>query len=244
MRNIYKHTLTENSMKKEYKQVLSTLLILGLILTLSISLVSAAPFDGLRSFYEDWESGSGLDIGITKVFLGIIIFLLITTGLGFVPSIGDKKAIVITISAIIAIIATAYFTPEEVTAIVTSYTALGLTITVLLPFLVLAGLTYNAISQQDTILSILSQIAWGLFAVFSTYRFLIIWLAEGKLSTASYIVGIAVIVAALGFVFNKKIRQMVGERITEEDLEYAKNRSERARSREDDLAEATKRKKS
>ena len=100
-------------MKKEHKLIL-TFLILGLLVTsLSVSLVSAAnPLtDSLRSFYDKWASGEGLSNGVTKIFLGIIIFLLVTVGLEFTPGLKDKKAIIMIIAGAVAIIATAYFTP-------------------------------------------------------------------------------------------------------------------------------------
>jgi|SRR3989344_152206 len=218
-------------MKKEHKLIL-TFLILGLLVTsLSVSLVSAAnPLtDSLRSFYDKWASGEGLSNGVTKIFLGIIIFLLVTVGLEFTPGLKDKKAIIMIIAGAVAIIATAYFTPEEVIAIVTSYTALGLTLTALIPFLVVAGFTFTAVRNNDAVMMVMSQIAWGFFALFSLYRF---WtlvysnrlgIAETLADNPVAIIILATtILSALIFIFSKQIRRSLARMIIEAEIEAAK----------------------
>jgi len=241
MGNVYKIKKTNGTMINKKLIALSlTFLVLSIFL---INLGSSVePFDIIKETFSKWGSGGGLGDIMARGLLAIIVFLLISVGLSHIPSIGKQKGVVILISAIIAFIATAYFTPQEITAILTSYTALGLTVSTILPFLILAGFTYNAIKQQDIVLSMLSQIAWGLFALYGIYRFGTILNDKGweGLGWPGLIVGVTIIIAAGAFIFQKSIRDALTKRIRDEEIERFKDEQARTRAVEVERAEATK----
>lgn len=221
--------------KKSGVMIFATLLILSFFASVALA---AEPFNTIRNTINIWSSGGGLGNSVDKLFIGIIIFLLITAVLTAIPTLEKQKGIVMIIGAIIAIIATSRFTTDEVLGIVTSYTALGLAISVLLPFIVMVGLTYNAVRSGDATLSVLSKFAWLLFAIFSGYRFLIF--PNGEMGIGFWIIGISSLVGIIMFFGSKQINSMLYKTFYDADIAALKDRVSRAEQMMDQMAKATK----
>ena len=207
-------------MKKEMK-LLALFLISLFILSFVISVVSAkfAEEDiipqSVKDALKNWQVGK-LDPGFAKILIFLIIFLVIF--LLIENLFGDKNRWVTTPMAIIvAFLATAYLTPEEVLSLMTSYAALGLTITTLIPLALLFGLTYQATKIESELSLVWIQwLAWGLFLVYSIYK-----LISAAISDQLYSIGVAIIVfgatvvSFIMVVFNRQILRLITKKFIE-----------------------------
>src|SRR3990167_1774815 len=221
------------------KRVLVGIFLAVAIIFILGSFVSAAnELSGLGNNLKQWSSGlfssqnGEPNYNLYRFFFGIIIFLLITVSLGFIPAFKQKTAITAIIGGIIAIIAAMNFINDEIIALTTQYTALGLTITALLPVLILAGLTYNAVRQNDVTLSLLSQIAWLFYGVFGIYRFLLIiapqfakdgWGAVSGWFNIGFLL-LSVILPVLMFIVNKQVNAWLYKTLFSKDVQALEDR--------------------
>ncbi len=166
-----------------------------------------------------WTEGN-LTPNIAKIFFFVMITIVIMLVLGAIFK--KHQTLVIILSALIAFLATAYITPKEVYSLLISYTALGLTLTTLIPLALLAGFTYKAATATEgkVQLVMLQWFAWGLFAVYSIYRFVYDWFfsKEGSGILNGIILATAII-ATIVFAFNKRILRMIVRRFIEEHTE-------------------------
>ena len=201
---------------------LLTFLLLGLLVSsFFIGVVSAKFSEGdivpqsVKDALSSWQFGK-LDPGFAKILIFLIVFLVIFLLMENI--FGDKNRWITTsLSIIIAFLATAYLTPAEVLSLMTSYAALGLTITTLIPLALLAGLTYQSTKPDSNITLVLIQwLAWGLFLVYSIYK-----LISAALSDQLYSIGVAIIVfgsaiaAFIMIVFNKQILRLITKKFIE-----------------------------
>ena len=133
------------------KQVLFLGIVSLLFLSFFIGVVSAAGFSlsnsstwgsALSTSLTKWAtSGEGLDGALLKILFFILIAILVfgvlgTTGI--VTGNGANWAIII----IVSFIATAYITPQQFYALGVEYSALGLSLSAILQFLILAFFTF------------------------------------------------------------------------------------------------------
>ena len=173
------------------------------------------------SLFGKWKEGA-LGPNVAKIFFFIMISLLIM--LIFGGLFGKKNWIVIILSFIIGFLATAYMTPKDVFSLLNSYTALGLTLTTLVPIMILLGLTYRSatVSEGKVQLIMLQYFAWILFAVYSTYRFIYDWFwAKDGSGFMNGILLATAIGAALVALFNKKIMGILSEKYMESSEQAA-----------------------
>lgn len=168
-----------------------------------------------------WTAGN-MEPNVAKIFFFIMVALVVYLIIGSLFP--NQQVIMLILSAVISFLATAYIAPDEVYSILISYTALGLTITTLVPLAILMGLTYRATSatKGQVQLIMLQWLAWVLFAVYSLYRFIYDW-GWGKEGSATMngIILATTILAACFAVFNKQITRMIMKRFTESQTEAA-----------------------
>lgn len=162
--------------------------------------------------FANWGKGN-LDINIAKYLFWIILTLFVFSALHF-AKFPDNNFIQFLLGITISFLATAYITPKEVFTILTTYTALGLTLSVIVPFLIIIFFSAMLLSNEKishmTIAKIMMEVMlWLFFIGFLIYK-LITGYSEQELSTGMQIVMFAVLgISGLILGFNKKFRKWV-----------------------------------
>ena len=130
-------------MKKSVK-ILSLFLFSIIIISILASFVSAAdtttPLQDFTDFFKGFLTGGfGVDTPLFAKLLFIILLTLIIFAISdAIPFLENAGGFVKTLIAIIvAVLATLYLTPEDVTGILISYTTLGIVMTSFIPFVIL-----------------------------------------------------------------------------------------------------------
>jgi len=166
----------------------------------------------IGDLFANW-SGGNLDVNIAKYLFWIILTLFIFSALHF-AKFPDNSFIQFLLGITIAFLSTAYITPEEVFTILTTYTALGLTLSVIVPFLILIFFSAMLLSNEKishmTIAKIMMEVMlWPFFIGFLIYK-LITGYSGHELSTGMQIVMFAVLgISGLILLFNKNFRKWV-----------------------------------
>jgi hypothetical protein len=167
----------------------------------------------ISDLFTQWGAGN-LDVNISKYLFWLMLTGLIWGALSFAkfPPQGVFQAL-IAIPA--GFLATAYITPGEVFTILTSYTALGITLSFLLPFAILlfvsAMLTSNEHVRQMSIPKImLETLLWIFYIVILGYK-IISGIISGEVPfglnlTLIIMIGVFAI-SLLILVFNSKFRR-------------------------------------
>ena len=222
-------------MKKEYKFLALSILSLFILNILAITPASAqgTPIEKLSTTFLDlfksWEQGV-ISANVAKIIFFVMVTLLIMLVLGGIFT-GWNQTIVIIISALVGFLATAYITPSEVYSLLSSYSALGLTLTTLIPLLILSGLTYQAATatKGNVQMIMMQYLAWIVFFVYSLYRFIYDWgwAKEGSGAVNGIILG-TTIIALIITLANKQIRTWLIRSHIEALKEAAGKKSEEA----------------
>lgn len=166
----------------------------------------------LGNLFTNW-SGGNLDVSIAKYLFWIILTLFIFSVLNFAkfPTYGVLQFL---IAIAVSFLSTAYLTPAEIFTILTTYSALGLTLSVIVPFLIIiffsAMLLSNEKLSQMTIAKVMMEVMiWLFFVGFLIYK-LITGYAGHELSGGMRIVIFGVLViSGLILMFNKSFRKWV-----------------------------------
>jgi len=165
--------------------------------------------------FGKWGEGQ-LDINVAKYLFLIIVTLMIFSALSLIK-LPENGGVQFILAAAIAFLATAYITPEEVFAILTAYTALGLTLSVIVPFVVmvifsatLLGGSSKLDTKEMTIPKIVLQaMLWLFFTVFLGYK-VIGGFGNDQVSNPMMILMLVITGLSLGvFVLNRKFRYWV-----------------------------------
>ena len=172
----------------------------------------------IGDLFATWGEGN-LDVNIAKYLFWIIIMLFIFSSLNF-AKMPENGFLQFLLAIIISFLATAYITPEEVFTVLTTYTALGLTLSVIVPFIILiffsAMLLSNEKISQMTVAKVMMEVMlWLFFVAFLLYK-LIVGYSGHELSTGMRIVMFGVLILSGGIlVINKHFRKWVRELGTE-----------------------------
>ncbi|MDP2628628.1 MAG: hypothetical protein Q8P15_01890 [Nanoarchaeota archaeon] len=166
----------------------------------------------VSDFFTSWSEGS-LDLNVAKYLFWIIITFIIFSALN-IAKIPSQTALQWLIAIPISFLATAYLAPSEVFAVLTTYSALGLTLAVIVPFIVMilisAMLLSNTKVQQMTVGKIMFEVMlWLFFAGFLIYKLIAgyqnIDRSNGVLITIWVVLGLSVAILT----FNKQFRNWV-----------------------------------
>ena len=191
----------------------------------------------ISDLFTQWSAGQ-LDINIAKYLFWLMLTGLIWGALSFAkfPPSGVFQAL---IAIPVGFLSTAYITPTEVFTILTSYTALGITLTFILPFIILlfvsAMLLSNDKIRQMSIPKIMMEVfLWVFYLVVLVYK-MIAGLVNGQLQlglTLPIIIMMAVfLISLLIVVFNSKFRNWmwrIGNDIRRAQAEAARVEAEEA----------------
>lgn len=180
----------------------------------------------LSDGYNKWKTGT-LDNNsapMAKVLVFILIAIVILLAIQTIIP-GNWWAYPLAI--IVAILGTFTIKPAEIFSLLISYNALAMTITTLIPFIMLFGLTYRAATAEGSSkvqLQLLQWFAWLTFTAYMVYKVIDAWI-----STEVYSTGVAVVlflitgVAAVLFVFNKKAFRFIRKEFLSAENESAKS---------------------
>ncbi len=191
----------------------------------------------VSDLFTQWSAGQ-LDINIAKYLFWIMLTGLIWGALSFAkfPPSGVFQAL---IAIPVSFLATAYITPSEVFTILTSYDALGITLTFIIPFMIMlfvsAMLLSNEKVRQMSVPKIMLEVfLWLFFLVVLIYK-LISGLASGQIQlglTLPIIIMLVVfLVVLLIVIFNSKFRNWmwrIGNDIRRAQAEAARVEAEEA----------------
>ena len=203
----------------------------------------------VSDLFTQWSAGQ-LDVNIAKYLFWIMLAGLIWGALNFArfPPSGVFQAL---IAIPVSFLATAYITPSEVFTILSSYTALGITLTFILPFIILlfvsAMLLSNDKIRQMSIPKIMMEVfLWVFYLVVLVYK-MIAGLVNGQLQlglTLPIMIMIVVfLLSLLIVVFNSKFRTWVwriGNDIRRAQAESARLEAEESMRTAETVEEARK----
>ena len=162
----------------------------------------------ISDLFTKWGEGN-LDINIAKFLLFFLLFMLIFSVLRFIGLFNGFLTAMV--SLIVSFLATAYIIPAEVMTILTVYTALGLALSIAVPFFIMlafsiALLTPYKVKDGHMVVSNASRkkmfqyitvaFLWLLFIGFLIYKIIVGW---SILSMGMLIV--ILIILAIGLVF-------------------------------------------
>ncbi len=154
-----------------------------------------------------------MDINIAKYLFWIILTVLIFSSLNF-AKFPDSTFLQGLLAIPIGFLFTAYITPSELFTVLTAYSAAGLTLSVIIPFIVLLFFSSMLLSNEKissmTVGKVIVEVSlWLLFVGFMIYK-LIAGYPEVSLSSGVAIVMFAVLgLSLLVLVFNKAFRGWV-----------------------------------
>jgi hypothetical protein len=168
-------------------------------------------FGGFGGYFMAFftAEGANLDFVISKYFLLFLVavFLKSIMSLGDFPPAetkkdGSKSTLYQWLMAIpIAVLAVIFITPADLYGALSAYTALGLALTIFIPFAVVIMYTVGTLTKPESITPqnmILANFMWLLFAGFLVYRVLNLWLAEGAgLSSVVLLISMGAAIIAL-----------------------------------------------
>ncbi len=174
----------------------------------------------ISEFFTKW-SGGNLDINIAKYLFWITIMLLIFSALKFAnfPDTGKSSGFFqFLIALIVSFLATAFITPEEVFVMLVSYSALGLMLGSILPFIVMIFFSAMLVSNEKIkTMSVgkmmLEVVLWFMWVGFLVYRFIKLWVERGSLAVIWQGGGIVMIVvfflSLIILILNKSFRKWI-----------------------------------
>lgn len=169
-------------------------------------------WDPVADMFSNWSEGR-ISINIAKYIFFFMIFIILFAVAGFLPFFEGEKTFGIRVifSLLVAFLATAYITPEEVFVLLTSYTALGLAIGSIIPFIFLFFLTVKA-SEKGGPVVFLQYFSWLAFTTWMVYKFIL--LVGGDRPdfvgvTVLWIHGILTLIGVSMIAFNRQIRNLM-----------------------------------
>jgi len=213
-------------MKKEVKDLSSPqiAILIGLFVLsafllnfTNVSNSTAIPVTGhatsfISDLFANWSKGS-LDINIAKYLFWIILSALIFGAFNF-ARFPDNTFLQGILAIPIAFLLTAYITPSELFTVLTTYTAAGLALSVIIPFVVLLFFSSMLLSNERlrsmTVGKIVSEVAlWLLFIGFLIYKLIAGYPGVSLSSGAAIIMFIVLGLSLLIFLFNSGFRRWI-----------------------------------
>jgi len=211
-------------MKKEAKIFLA-LTILGLFLILSLSFVVAQtplpppPVDDDSIFDRIFGitlTGEGIwELAVTKFLLMILIFTIVygITDIFIIHTKTGATAMKILASIVIAYLSVIYLAPAEIFAALAGWGAMAITITAIIPFAVIIGLSWRLASNPDPGKILIQKLLLGIFAVYLTYRVgALIWFRDTIPNAWAFALPIyitALVIIVLMLIFSRTMQRFI-----------------------------------
>jgi uncharacterized membrane protein YjgN (DUF898 family) len=209
-------------MKKAGKIIAFSLLGL-LAFSLIAAFVSANAFTDLfgtnaKEIFSSWSSGQ-LNLNVAKILFFILVAMVIYSLATKLPGIKNlKEGVQIAFALIGSFLATAYLTPSEVYVMLSSWSAMGITFGIIIPFIIMTYFTYDLLSdieaggKQKLGNLILSYLIWVVFIGAMGYR-LIEGLNDATMPQVAWLITGGMILLAIIIILcmtwiQKKLSQM------------------------------------
>jgi len=139
-------------------------------------------FKPVQEFWQGWSTGEGINLNVAKILLLIIITLIVYAVLSSIPTLEsalfseDSKILGMLLSLVIGILSTIYLTPKDVFVTIMSYNALGITLGIAIPFLILLTFSTKILLSNITRSSAANAFEKRLLTRLSLYPLWIIFL--------------------------------------------------------------------
>lgn len=214
---------------------------------LAVSLVAsmASAFwtnEEIKASIERWEQGT-LDETIAKYLFLVLITLVIFSALNHVNVI-KQKGIQVVLSIVIGFLSVTYLAPKTIWAMTSSYSALGLVLGTLLPFIVLLFFTFTATAEGSANARatqiVLQYVLWIAFVFYMIYTTAIMFgqsglpfitdifhLQEVRANWILFINLLITVIGALIVILNSTIRRILGNTLEQAEEEAARQRARR-----------------
>ena len=226
----------------------------------SLSRLIEPNFATIASWLRVYEEGGNVsDVLLKYLFLALIIALVYSTlaQVEFPESTGLR----LVIAAVVGLLSTIAIQPDVLIAILTSYTALGVTLILFIPILILAFLTITVAIRANPIGMLIQKILWILYAAYlfisSGTSLLLSYFesnsffyevatflgaspsADNFIALLLFIISIAVFFIAI--VGNKFLIEWTAKEMREADIERYKDTAKRSRAVRETDADLSKR---
>jgi hypothetical protein len=160
-----------------------------------------------------FANAAGADIMISKYFLFFLLSILIYSILAS-ADFPENDFLKWLLGIPIAFLAVAFITPDDLIGILTTYGALGMTLSVILPFMILFFFNTMLLTGKKLTVGkiLLQRFLWLLFSIFLIYRMIMLFV-EGRTTSGIVVVIIisAVVISALITIFNSRYTRMVSK---------------------------------
>jgi hypothetical protein len=182
------------------------------------SLVSAAPdFTQISNDLINSFSNFSTTPGFTKVLFFLLLFLIVDSIVSLIPLFSGKRFVAMIIALIISTLGIFYIPQDMISSMVNPYSAMGIAILSIIPFIVIFLFTQYSIQNR-----FLKQITWMFFAF--TLLYLSISSSFKVNTIGAWVYGAASCLALLMVFMSNKISQMLWEGKQEEKLTAAQRR--------------------
>jgi len=212
------------------------LFLLGLVFTSMLIGVVSAQFDvgalKIKGFFESifgkiWSGESVFELAVIKFLFLILVGLLIYPIIKLIPGMKDHPTIQAVVAGIIAFLSVFYIAPGELYGVLQSYTALGITLTAVIPFMILLFFLWDLSLDPSPIKLIIMRLVSVVFSVFLLYRLAIMWGAASVPGSdvwdyAALTYTIILVCVIIVTIWSRKLLQFVTRRRVEGYLEQAK----------------------
>ena len=178
----------------------------------------------VTDFFATWQSGD-INTGLAKVLFLILLSLVIYSVVETIPFLGKNRnvAVKVIVTAIVAFFATAYLTPQEIYAIILSYTSLGFVLAALIPFVILVFFSITLAKEHGGGAKVFLKIVWVAFIFFLIYKLILFWM-QGNISTTLFVGYLLMIILSILYIFF--LQDTLIKNWFEEDVKMAKLRYE------------------
>lgn len=157
------------------------------------------------------------DQAVTKLLVFMLIFLIILAIADVLPFLEgttkSKTVLRFLISLIVAYLSVAYVTPQEFYAALTTYSALGVTLTAIIPFAIILTLAWRLTIKPNPANMLTQKLMLGIFAGYLVYKIAALILfkeAYGNVWAYAMIIFIPVLViTVLMLIFNETTRNWI-----------------------------------
>jgi len=174
------------------KKLLIGILFVGLLF-LSLSLVAAQQQEGiLKSLYDAFFSGVFSGTGdffnsynVAKILLILLVVMLVYSVSDFIPVVSDKEWVKWAVSAIVGVLSFLLVDKQTIEGILTTYTALGVVLTSIVPLIILLAFHYKIVTNVNyrkaspLLTLVLGKFLFLLFALWVLFR----WYSVSALGT-------------------------------------------------------------
>jgi len=228
-------------MKRSLSFFLLGMFLLSFAFLFSIHFVSAnIVTDPIIDAYASWSKGE-ISNGLSKFLLWGLVSIIVY-GIGsFIPGLEKSSFVTWIFAIVVGFLSVAYLNIDEVGAMMIGYGALGFSLGIGIPFIVLVAFTFRVgstafekKSAEYLATKLVAFLLWGLFTAFSFSRAID---APDNYALISWSIALIalVITLALNFLFGWIAKQMISEvnkkskTTTEMSAEYQKSQAEAAK---------------